>query len=59
MDFNLYIEDPKGQAIIQDSSPDPSATCVFTSTIEGNYCFLVESLKGMSDFDFKIEGLIE
>ncbi|MGP0129557.1 MAG: PPC domain-containing protein [cyanobacterium endosymbiont of Rhopalodia musculus] len=59
VDFNLYIEDPKGQAIIQDSSPYPSATCVFTSTVEGNYCFRVESLKGMSDFNFKIERLIE
>ncbi|WP_267384452.1 hypothetical protein [Cyanobacterium sp. uoEpiScrs1] len=59
VDFNLYVEDPNGQAIIQDSSPEPSATCIFTSNIKGNYYFRVESLKGMSDFDFKIEKLIK
>lgn len=59
VDFNLYIEDPDSKVVIQDSSPDSSAICLFTSTIEGNYCFRVESLKGISDFEFKIEGLIE
>ncbi|XHU95849.1 MAG: hypothetical protein JJP05_09400 [cyanobacterium endosymbiont of Rhopalodia gibba] len=59
MDFNLYIENPKDQAIIQDSSFEPSATCVFTSNIEGNYSFLLKFLKGMRDFNFQIEGLIE
>lgn len=59
VDFNFYIESTKVQAVIQDSSPDPSANCSFTSAIEGNYCFQVESLKGIGDFDFKIERLIK
>lgn len=57
VDFNLYIESPEGEQLTQDSSPNSNAYCTFTTTIEGIYSFRVESLKGVSDYDFKLQPL--
>jgi hypothetical protein len=57
VDFNLYIESPDGEQLTQDSSPHADAYCTFTTTLEGVYSFRVESLKGVSDYNFKLESL--
>lgn len=57
VDFNLYIESPLGEQLTQDSSPNSNAYCTFTTTAEGVYSFRVESLKGVSDYDFKLQPL--
>lgn len=55
VDFNLYVEDPDGKEVIQDSSPKASAYCTFTSTLSGVYSIRIESVKGISDFKLNIE----
>ncbi|GFE71879.1 pre-peptidase C-terminal domain-containing protein [Chroococcus sp. FPU101] len=57
VDFNLYIESPEGEQLTQDSSPNADAYCTFTTTVEGVYSFRVESLKGVSDYNFKLQPL--
>lgn len=57
VDFNLYIESPNGEPLTQDSSPQADAYCTFTTTAAGVYSFRVESLKGLSDYDFKLQPL--
>lgn len=57
VDFNLYIESPLGEQLTQDSSPNSEAHCTFTTTVEGVYSFRVESLKGVSDYDFRLQSL--
>lgn len=57
VDFNLYIEDPDGKEVIQDSSPKASAYCTFTSTQGGPYSLRIESVKGVSDFKLNIEPI--
>ncbi|PSF39329.1 hypothetical protein C7H19_00645 [Aphanothece hegewaldii CCALA 016] len=57
VDFNLYIESPEGEQLAQDSSPNSNAYCTFTTTVEGVYSFRVESLKGVSYYDFQLKPL--
>ncbi|MDM8559963.1 CAP domain-containing protein [Candidatus Parabeggiatoa sp. HSG14] len=53
-DFNLYIYDPNGNEIAQDSSPDASAHCVFTTTSSGPYRIKLDRARGVGGFGIKI-----
>ncbi len=53
-DFNLYIYDPNGNEIVQDSSPEPNAHCVFTTTSSGSYQIKLDRVRGVGGFGIKI-----